>query len=63
MSPITITIQKEVPYIIGIVTLFCIACVIIGIKIKKTDPLEKPNGYRELWRLIWILILQVVITM
>lgn len=44
MSPITITIQKEVPYIIGIVTLLCIACVIIGNKIKKTDPLEKPKG-------------------
>ena len=44
MGPITITIQKEVPYIIGIVTLLCIACVIIGNKIKKTNPLEKPKG-------------------
>lgn len=41
---LTITIQREVPYIIGIVSLLCIACVWIGNKIKQTDPLEKPKG-------------------
>lgn len=40
----TITIQREVPYILGIVSLLCIASVWIGNKIKRADPLEKPKG-------------------
>lgn len=41
---ITITIQREVPYILGLVALISGLCVWIGHKIKNTDPLDKPKG-------------------
>ena len=40
----TLTVQKEVPAIIIITALLCALCVIIGNKIKKADPYEKPTG-------------------
>lgn len=44
IGTIHLTLQKEVPVIIAMVAGISIACVIIGNKIKNTDPFEKPKG-------------------
>ncbi|MFV0379664.1 MAG: F0F1 ATP synthase subunit A [Anaerorhabdus sp.] len=41
---ISIFVQREVPIIIGITVVLCILSVVIGNKIKKSDPLAKPSG-------------------
>lgn len=41
---ITFTLQKEVLSIIGLTALIAICCIVIGGKIKKSNPLEKPKG-------------------
>lgn len=46
-----LVIQREIPIIILLTTLICLACVYLGSLIKKTDPYQKPKGlvFFALW--------------